>query len=284
MFNGRWLYSLKEYHMLKINQKILSRFPMLFCIGIILFQSCAPTSKNVTVVAKPAEEIRSNVNTVEAPKPMPGTKSMVNTIQVVNFNLEGITHNDFMGIASNVAPNFAPLSGLISKVWLSDEGNNTYGGVYSWKNKESCETYRSGELYAGALKNNPNFINLYDKKFDVLEGPTSITGNLSKNTPAYIQIINFNLKDITHSDFMGIGNEVAPNFASLPGLVSKVWLSDEANNTYGGVYFWENKEYCDAYRTGELYAGALTNNPNFVNLSDKGFQVLEEPSRITHMK
>jgi len=85
----------------------------------------------------------------------------------------------------------------------------------------------------------------------------------------YIQVINFNLEGITHDDFNGIANEVAPNFASLPGLISKVWLSDEENNTYGGVYSWESQETCEAYRSGELYAGALANNPNFVNLSTK---------------
>ena len=52
----------------------------------------------------------------------------------------------------------------------------------------------------------------------------------------YIQVINFNLEGITRDDFMGVADEVAPNFAQLPGLISKAWLSDEANNTYGGVY------------------------------------------------
>ena len=208
----------------------------------------------------------------------------VNTIQVINFNLEGITHDDFIGVANEVAPNFAPLPGLIKKVWLSDEANNTYGGVYSWQDQSNLDAYRSGELYAGALTNNPNFTNLSDKEFDVLEGPTSVTGNLMNGTPAYIQVINFNLNGITHDDFMGVGDEVAPNFATLPGLISKVWLSDEANNTYGGVYYWESPEACEAYRNGELYAGALTNNPNFTNLSDNGFSVLEGPSKVTHME
>jgi len=238
--------------MYKINQKSLA---VLIGIGIMTLESCADPSA-----------------------------SNVQTIQVVNFNLEGITHDDFMGVANEVAPNFATLSGLMTKVWLSDEGNNTYGGVYSWENEESCKTYRSGELYAGALANNPNFVNLSDKSFDVLQGPTGVTGGLLDKTPNYIQVVNFNLEGITHDDFMGVANEVAPNFAALPGLISKVWLSDEGNNTYGGVYSWENEESCKAYRSGELYAGALANNPNFVNLSDDGFSVLDGPSKITHMK
>jgi heme-degrading monooxygenase HmoA len=115
-----------------------------------------------------------------------------------------------------------------------------------------------------------------------------VTTTVQKEKPMgntnYIQIVNFNLEGITHDDFLGIAESVAPNFASLPGLISKVWLSDKANNTYGGVYSWESQEACTAYRSGELYAGALANNPNFANLSDNGFVVLEEPSKITHMK
>jgi len=100
---------------------------------------------------------------------------------------------------------------------------------------------------------------------------------------AYIQVINFNLEGITRDDFMGVADEVAPNFAQLPGLISKAFLSDETNNTYGGVYYWESQKDCEAYRASELYAQALENNPNFTNLSDKGFDVLEGPSQVTRL-
>ncbi len=53
-------------------------------------------------------------------------------IQVVNFNLEGITHEQYVGAATELAPAFMELNGLKSKVWLSDEKNNVYGGIYTW--------------------------------------------------------------------------------------------------------------------------------------------------------
>ena len=144
--------------MLKMNNKYVWPVAIIFSVGLMVFQSCATPSPQVTT-------------TVQKEKPMSNT----NYIQVVNFNLEGITHNDFMGVANEVAPNFAALPGLISKVWLSDKANNTYGGVYSWESQEACEAYRSGELYAGALATNPNFVNLLDNRFDVLEKPSKIT-------------------------------------------------------------------------------------------------------------
>ena len=56
----------------------------------------------------------------------------------------------------------------------------------------------------------------------------------------HVQIINFNLEGIDHAGYVEIANSVAPTFAALPGLISKIWLSDEESNTYGGIYTWEN--------------------------------------------
>ena len=96
-------------------------------------------------------------------------------IQVVNFNLEGIDHDQYLGAATEVAPAFKELDGLKSKVWLSDKDNNTYGGVYTWDNRESMENYLNSEFYDQVLGSNPNFVNITYKAYDVLEGPTSIT-------------------------------------------------------------------------------------------------------------
>ena len=97
-------------------------------------------------------------------------------IQVVNFNLEGIGHQDYLGATVDVAPAFKALNGLISKVWLSDEENNIYGGVYTWENEQAMETFAKSELFTNAVKNNPNFVNLSVKDFGILDGPSKITG------------------------------------------------------------------------------------------------------------
>lgn len=96
-------------------------------------------------------------------------------IQVVNFNLEGITHDDYMGAASEVAPAFNELNGLLSKVWLSDKEKNVYGGVYTWENRQSMEDYLNSQFYDEVLGSNPSFANVTYKAYDVLDGPTNIT-------------------------------------------------------------------------------------------------------------
>ena len=50
----------------------------------------------------------------------------------------------------------------------------------------------------------------------------------------HVQIVNFNLKDMTDAEFHSMANEVAPAFASVPGLLGKIWLADAGKNTYGG--------------------------------------------------
>ena len=98
-------------------------------------------------------------------------------IQVVNFNLEGITHEQYQGAATELAPSFNEVKGLKSKVWLSDKDNNVYGGVYTWENRESMEDYVNSQFYDEVLGSNPNFANVSYKAFEVLDGPTQITNH-----------------------------------------------------------------------------------------------------------
>ena len=81
-------------------------------------------------------------------------------IQVVNFNLEGINHDDFLQIADTAAPAFAEVPGLVSKIWLCDQENNTYGGVYTWENRQAMEDYLSSQFYDEVLGSNPSFVNI----------------------------------------------------------------------------------------------------------------------------
>ena len=98
-------------------------------------------------------------------------------IQVVNFNLEGITHEQYQGAATELAPAFNEVKGLKSKVWLSDKDNNVYGGVYTWENRESMEDYVISKFYYEVLGSNPSFANVSYKAYEVLEGPTKITNS-----------------------------------------------------------------------------------------------------------
>ena len=96
----------------------------------------------------------------------------------------------------------------------------------------------------------------------------------------HIQVINFNLEGINRTEYEAVCNELAEAFAELPGLISKHWLADEKNNTYGGVYIWETRDAYQAFLNSELFAGVGA-NPALDNIDSKDYDVIEAPTRVT---
>jgi hypothetical protein len=96
----------------------------------------------------------------------------------------------------------------------------------------------------------------------------------------HILIINFALEGISAEQYAEQVESVAPAFAKLPGLVSKIWLANQETNTYGGVYLWQDQEAMEAYKHSDIYKGMMA-NPYFKDISVKDFAVLEGPTRIT---
>ena len=96
-----------------------------------------------------------------------------------------------------------------------------------------------------------------------------------------ILVINFSLEGMTEFEYRNLCDEVAPAFAAVPGLVSKVWLADRANGVYGGVYTFENGAALDTYLASDLLAQVAA-NPAFVDITVRRFEVLSEPTAITH--
>ena len=95
-----------------------------------------------------------------------------------------------------------------------------------------------------------------------------------------ILIVNFNLDGLSEEEFASGCDELAPAFAAVPGLASKVWLADRAEGTYGGVYSFESEQAVDEYLQSELWAG-VGSTPGLANISVRRFGVLEGPTRVT---
>jgi hypothetical protein len=72
----------------------------------------------------------------------------------------------------------------------------------------------------------------------------------------------------------------APVLARVPGLISKVWLADEAKNTFGGFYLWENKMAMDAFMHSDLVK-AVVSRPFVKDVSSVDFEVNQAASLIT---
>jgi hypothetical protein len=93
-------------------------------------------------------------------------------------------------------------------------------------------------------------------------------------------IVTFELQGMTEAEYYRLCDEVAPAFADVPGLVSKVWLADVSTNTFGGVYAFADAEARDGFLGSDLFGqvGATAGLANFVV---RPFGVLAGPTRVT---
>ena len=94
--------------------------------------------------------------------------------QVITFELNGITEEQFRGAAGADVPAFAALPGLLAKIWLRDPEANTYGGMYIWADQESYEGYIKGDIF-NALRTDQHLKNFDSRDFGVFDDLTSLT-------------------------------------------------------------------------------------------------------------
>ncbi len=95
-------------------------------------------------------------------------------ILVVNFQLEGVSEEDYADLAMSIAPAFAEVPGLLRKTWLANSETGTYGGVYVWQDRQALMDYQQSELF-NTVATHPNLKNITSTDFGVLEGPTAVT-------------------------------------------------------------------------------------------------------------
>ena len=95
-------------------------------------------------------------------------------IQVVNFNLNGLSDADYRSACDGLAPELARVPGLLSKVWLADEASNVYGGVYAWADRAALAAFAQSDVFQ-AFASNPSFANITSTTYDILEGPSEVT-------------------------------------------------------------------------------------------------------------
>ena len=93
-------------------------------------------------------------------------------VQVVTYELRGMSENEYIGIANRLAPRYSTMPGLQAKVWLDHAQPGRYGAVYFWDSREYMERYKASDLFE---PRNPNFDEVTSASFDVLENLTRAT-------------------------------------------------------------------------------------------------------------
>ncbi|MBD2894154.1 hypothetical protein amrb99_30770 [Actinomadura sp. RB99] len=69
----------------------------------------------------------------------------------------------------------------------------------------------------------------------------------------YVVHAAFRLDGITVTDYLRHCDEVAPEYAAIPGLLSKIWLAAPENSRFGAVYICKDEAACDAFRASEFF-------------------------------
>lgn len=94
----------------------------------------------------------------------------------------------------------------------------------------------------------------------------------------FVQIVTYNLNGVSEEAYIDIAHQVAPQFASMGGLLAKVWLQNSGSNSYGAVYFWEDRESQERFVASDFFEGTY---PGFANVVSQGFEVFEHLTRAT---
>ena len=79
--------------------------------------------------------------------------------------------------------------------------------------------------------------------------------------------------------FVADAEKLAVPIANVPGLIWKMWLTNEGTNTFGGLYLFESEEAMLKFFDGPV-AAEISKKPEFSNVEMKSFDVMEAPSLV----
>jgi len=97
--------------------------------------------------------------------------------------------------------------------------------------------------------------------------------------PGKILQVNFKF-NVTKAEYEQAVTPLADKFATVNGLVWKIWIMNETESEAGGIYFFDNDSSLKAYLDGPL-AAAVSSHPALSNMSVKQFDVMDEITAIT---
>jgi hypothetical protein len=96
-------------------------------------------------------------------------------------------------------------------------------------------------------------------------------------------VITFDLVDMTPEEYADASAELAPSFAALSGLLTKIWLTDADHGRCGGLYLFADGHGARSFLESAL-ARSIRRNPHFGNLAVQCFAVDETSTAKTQPK
>ena len=95
-------------------------------------------------------------------------------VQVVTYRVADVGETEFVEANMEFAAAMAAVPGLLAKVWLQRPGEDVYGGVYLWRDREAYDAFVGSALWAQALEDE-SMLEVTSTDFGVMEELTRVT-------------------------------------------------------------------------------------------------------------
>jgi hypothetical protein len=96
-------------------------------------------------------------------------------------------------------------------------------------------------------------------------------------------VMTFDLVDMTPEQYAQLSAELAPSFAALPGLLTKIWLTDTDRGRCGGLYLFDDDATAEGFLKSALALG-VAQNPHFASCTAQRFMVDQATTAMTQPK
>jgi hypothetical protein len=95
----------------------------------------------------------------------------------------------------------------------------------------------------------------------------------------YVQTVEFDTQGLTHAEYERFCREAVPAIAEVRGVLGKLFVADPDSSRCAGIYTFTDRDAAEAYVRSEFFQTAIAANPAIANLSIRGGELLERPTR-----
>lgn len=93
--------------------------------------------------------------------------------------------------------------------------------------------------------------------------------------------ITHNFSQRSPAEFVEQTMPLAPYIAEVPGLLWKLWMLNQDECTFSGLYLFEDEAAARAYLAGSI-ADMVRNDTTNTNIHTALYDLMERPSALTH--
>jgi Putative mono-oxygenase ydhR len=91
-------------------------------------------------------------------------------------------------------------------------------------------------------------------------------------------VVTYGLRGVSAVEHAELGEQLAPAYLAVPGLLSRTGLENAATGRYGAVYLFESEAALQGFVASELYA-VTHEHPGLAALAASEFSITDRGSK-----